>query len=69
MHVEVEPCRIESGSRASVSGIGSVDFGGQAQDLDASISGLGGVRVEQVTGTVRKSVSGGGHVSVGNRPT
>ena len=55
--------------RASVSGIGSVDFGGAAQDLDASISGLGGVRVEQVNGTVRKSVSGGGSVSVGNRPT
>lgn len=55
--------------RASVSGIGSVDFGGAAQDLEASISGLGGVRVEQVTGTVRKSVSGGGNVSVGNRPT
>lgn len=55
--------------RASVSGIGSVDFGGATQDLDASISGLGNVRVEQVTGNVRKSVSGGGHVSIGNRPT
>jgi hypothetical protein len=58
-----------SSVRASVSGIGSVDFDGTTQDLDASISGLGGVRVEQVTGNVRKSVSGGGHVSIGNRPT
>ena len=55
--------------RASVSGIGSVDFGGATRDLDASISGLGGVHVEQVTGAVRKSVSGGGQVRVGNRPT
>jgi hypothetical protein len=53
--------------RASVSGIGSVDYGGAAQDLDASISGLGGVHVDHVTGSVRKSVSGGGRVSIGNR--
>lgn len=53
--------------RASVSGIGSVDFGGATQDLEASISGLGGVRVEEVTGNVRKSVSGGGNVSIGKR--
>lgn len=53
--------------RASVSGIGGVEFGGVANDLDASISGLGGVRVHEVTGAIRKSVSGGGSVSVGNR--
>ena len=53
--------------RASVSGIGSVDYGGATQDLDATISGLGGVHVEEVTGQVRKSVSGGGHVSIGRR--
>jgi hypothetical protein len=53
--------------RASVSGIGQVEFGGQAKDLDASISGLGSVRINEVTGSVSKSVSGGGHVSIGNR--
>jgi hypothetical protein len=51
--------------RASVSGVGGVDFGGVAQNLDASISGFGSVRVNQVTGNVTKSVSGAGHVSVG----
>ncbi|MBL8555163.1 MAG: DUF2807 domain-containing protein, partial [Phenylobacterium sp.] len=58
-----------SSVRASVSGIGSVEFDGTTQDLDASISGLGGVDVGQVTGNVRKSVSGGGRVSIGNRPS
>jgi len=53
--------------RASVSGIGGVQFDGEAQDLDASISGLGGIRVRDVTGSVRKSVSGGGSVRVGDR--
>jgi hypothetical protein len=38
-------------------------------DLDASISGLGSVRVNEVTGSVRKSVSGGGSVQVSKRPT
>jgi hypothetical protein len=51
--------------RASVSGVGSVDFGGDAQTLDASISGFGGIRVKAVHGQVSKSVSGGGHVSIG----
>ena len=51
--------------RASVSGVGSVDFGGDAQSLDAQISGFGGVHVKAVSGTVTKSISGGGHVTVG----
>jgi hypothetical protein len=50
---------------ASVSGVGSVDFGGDAQSLDASISGFGGIRVKAVSGPVTKSISGGGHVTVG----
>ena len=54
---------------ASVSGIGSVEFGGTADNLDASISGLGGIRVREVTGAIHKSVSGGGHVSIGPRPS
>ncbi len=54
---------------ASVSGIGSVEFGGVTSDLDASISGLGSVRVNEVTGSIRKSVSGGGSVQVAKRPT
>ena len=54
--------------RASVSGMGSVQFGGVAGDLDASISGLGSVRVNEVTGSIRKSVSGGGSVQVAKRP-
>jgi hypothetical protein len=51
--------------QARVSGVGSVDFGGDAQSLDASISGFGGIRVKAVNGPVTKSISGGGHVSVG----
>jgi len=51
--------------RASVSGVGSVEFGGDAQSLDASISGFGGIRVKSVSGPVTKSISGGGHVTVG----
>jgi hypothetical protein len=51
--------------RASVSGVGGVEFGGDAQSLDASISGFGGIRVKSVSGQVTKSVSGGGHVSIG----
>jgi hypothetical protein len=54
-----------SAVHASVSGVGSVDFGGDAQTLDASISGIGGIRVKAVSGQVTKSVSGGGHVTVG----
>jgi hypothetical protein len=42
-----------------------VDFGGDAQSLDASISGFGGIRVKAVSGPVTKSISGGGHVTVG----
>ncbi|WP_372785590.1 hypothetical protein [Phenylobacterium sp.] len=51
--------------RASISGVGGVDFGGQAESLDASISGFGGIRVKAVSGQVTKSISGGGHVTIG----
>ncbi|MCR5875340.1 DUF2807 domain-containing protein [Phenylobacterium sp. J426] len=51
--------------KASVSGIGGVDFDGVADSLDASISGLGSIRVEEVRGAVRRSVSGAGRVVVG----
>lgn len=51
--------------RASVSGVGSVDFGGQAESLDAQISGIGSIRVKAVTGQVTKSVSGVGHITIG----
>lgn len=54
-----------SAINASVSGVGGVEFGGDAQSLDASISGFGGIRVKSVSGQVTKSVSGGGHVTVG----
>jgi hypothetical protein len=54
-----------SSLKASVSGIGGVDFDGAADSLDASISGLGGVRVKSVSGPVRKSVSGIGRVTIG----
>jgi len=51
--------------KASVSGIGGVDFDGVADSLDASISGLGSIHVKEVRGPVRKSVSGAGRVVVG----
>lgn len=50
--------------RASVSGLGGVDFGGSAETLRASISGVGNVHVKQVTGPVTQTVSGIGHVTV-----
>jgi len=52
--------------RASVSGIGGVDFGGVASRLDASVSGMGHVDVKRVNGPVSKSVSGIGSVRVGS---
>jgi putative autotransporter adhesin-like protein len=58
-----------SSVRASVSGVGGVEFGGVADTLDASISGLGSVRVKNVTGAVSKSISGAGHVTVEDRPS
>jgi hypothetical protein len=57
-----------SAVRASVSGVGGVEFGGVADSLDASISGLGSVRVKTVTGPVTKSVSGAGRVTVVDSP-
>jgi hypothetical protein len=51
--------------KASVSGIGGIDFDGVAQDLQASISGLGNIRVREVTGSVSKSVSGAGRIKIG----
>jgi len=52
--------------KASVSGIGGVDFGGTADELQASISGLGSIRVRAVTGPISKSVSGAGRIKVGD---
>lgn len=52
--------------RASVSGIGAVDFGGQADSLDASISGMGDIRVKSVSGPVNKSITGIGRVTIGD---
>ena len=54
-----------SAVRASVSGVGGVEFGGTAASLDASVSGMGNVQVKQVTGSVTKSVSGIGSVRIG----
>ena len=50
--------------RASVSGVGGVEFDGLVGSLNASISGLGGVSVKSVSGPVRKSVSGIGRVRI-----
>jgi hypothetical protein len=63
-HIDVLDGRA-SAMRASVSGIGSVEFGGAADSLDASISGMGSIRAKAVKGPVTKSVSGAGHVSIG----
>jgi hypothetical protein len=63
-HIKVDQGHA-SAMQASISGVGSVDFGGDAQSLDASISGFGGIRVKAVSGPVTKSISGGGHVTVG----
>lgn len=53
-----------SSLRASVSGVGGVEFDGPVGALNASISGLGGVSVKSVSGPVRKSVSGIGRVRI-----
>jgi hypothetical protein len=63
-HIKVAQGRVGA-IHASISGVGGVDFGGQAESLDASISGFGGIRVKTVTGAVTKSISGGGHVTIG----
>jgi hypothetical protein len=67
-HVQVMGGRATQ-MRATVSGMGGIDFGGVADSLDAQISGIGGIRVKQVTGQVTKSVSGAGHVSIDGRPS
>ena len=51
--------------RASVSGMGLVELGGVADSLEAAISGFGTIHVKDVIGSVSKSVSGGGHVTIG----
>jgi len=51
--------------RATISGVGGIEFGGQAQSLDAQVSGIGSIRVKSVTGSVTKQVSGIGHVTIG----
>jgi hypothetical protein len=66
-HVRVAGGRATT-MRASVSGMGGVDFGGVADSLDARISGIGGIRVKQVTGAVSRSVSGAGHVTIDEGP-
>jgi hypothetical protein len=63
-HIDVLAGRA-SPMRASVSGIGSVDFGGAADSLEAAISGLGSIHVKSVKGAVAKSVSGAGKVTIG----
>ena len=40
---------------------------GVADSLDAAFSGLGKIHVRQVTGSVSRSVTGGGHVTIGDR--
>jgi len=63
-HIKIEQGHATT-MQASVSGVGSVDFGGDAQTLSASISGFGGIRVKAVSGNISKSVSGIGHVTIG----
>lgn len=63
-HIKIDQGHADA-VQASISGVGSVDFGGDARSLDASISGFGGIRVKAVSGQVTKSISGGGHVTVG----
>ncbi|MCR5880798.1 hypothetical protein [Phenylobacterium sp. J367] len=62
---------VEHGSatslKASVAGVGGIEFGGPVDTLDASIAGFGGVRVQSVKGSVRKSVSGIGKVTIEDR--
>jgi len=64
-HVQIDGGRATH-VRASVSGVGGVDFGGTADSLDATVSGIGSIHVREVTGPVRKSVSGIGGVKVGD---
>ena len=52
--------------RASVSGVGGVEFGGVASSLQASVSGMGHIEIKQVNGPISKSVSGIGHVTIGD---
>lgn len=64
--IEVDEGRATT-MKAHISGLGQVEFGGAADSLDASISGFGKVDVANVRGPVRKHVSGGGRVTVGER--
>ncbi len=55
----VHATQVRQGLDATLSGAG----GGTIDD--ASISGLGDIRVKAVSGQVTKSISGGGHVTIG----
>jgi hypothetical protein len=66
-HVKIAGGRATT-MRATVSGMGGIDFGGVADSLEARISGVGDIHVRQVTGAVMKSVSGAGHVTIEEGP-
>jgi hypothetical protein len=54
--------------RLSVSGSGSIAFGGTAAEADLDVSGSGRIRVDTVTGTLRRDVSGSGRIDVRQQP-
>lgn len=49
----------------SIAGSGDVEFGGVAGDVDVSIAGSGDVSVARATGSVSRSVGGGGDIRIG----
>jgi hypothetical protein len=52
----------------SVSGSGSIAFGGTAGDADLDVSGSGQIRVDTVTGSLQRDVSGSGRIDVREQP-
>lgn len=56
------------GVDASVSGTGSITFGGSTRRADLSVSGVGNIHVNQVTEAVFDRVSGLGRIYVHGRP-
>lgn len=50
----------------SIAGSGDVNFGGVAGDVDVSLMGGGDVTVARATGSVSRSVMGGGNIRIGS---
>ena len=63
--VRIDEGQVKNLLDTSLSGAGSVTFGGSTQDAKLKISGIGMISVDEVRGNIDKSISGLGSIAVG----